>query len=167
MLFEEKKVDDMKFLPRSKFDIVSHKSPETILKIIQSNTTSSNPNKSGFPKLNYGTPYYGELYRNGFHITPVPVVRNSFLPDIYGIIEPKEGKTMIHITMRLKSYVTIFLVFFTAFACLFFLIGCAVKSIELIIGPLGLILCAHFMTQLFFRTEINSNKELLTRLLVD
>ena len=117
----------MKFLPRSKFDIVSHKSPETILKIIQSNTTSSNPNKSGFPKLNYGTPF----------------------------------------TMRLKSYVTIFLVFFTAFACLFFLIGCAVKSIELIIGPLCLILCAHFMTQLFFRTEINSNKELLTRLLVD
>ena len=113
----------MKFLPRSKFDIVSHKSPETILTIIHSNMDSMIPNAFGYPKPNSRFFYYGKMYRNGFYISPVPVVRNSFLPDIYGIVDPKDNKTIIHITMKLKSYVTIFLVFFTAFACLLFIIG--------------------------------------------
>lgn len=54
-------------------------------------------------------PYEGQINGNQFTIRRIIRYRNSFLPEISGIIQQGIGETLVRVTMRLHIYTIIFI----------------------------------------------------------
>lgn len=150
----------MGFLYTNKFDIISHKTGETIIQIINRNTVpvtrdpfriySSNPYDNFL--------YYGKSYWNGFCVSPVSesFFQVYFPPNIIGVLDWKEHKTILHITMKLDRFAKIFLALITAGSLLFFLLLITVMKCDILLSiklP-AMVLAFHIIAQIIFRIQI-------------
>ena len=116
----------MSFLDTKKFDMISHKTGETIIQIINRNTApvTRDPFRIYSSNLYDNFLYYGKSYWNGFCISPVSesLFQVYFPPNITGVLDRKEDKTILHITMKLNRFAKAFLALITAGSLLFFLL---------------------------------------------
>jgi hypothetical protein len=116
-------------------------------------------------------PYVGDVWDAGFKVTPVTWYKNGSKPVILGKFEPAPaGGTVIHVTMRMNAFVTVF----WAFWCSGLVFGVGASIYAVIIGnviwpaplfPLGLLSVGVAMALGGFWYEVPSRREDISRLL--
>ncbi|WP_291725718.1 hypothetical protein [Bernardetia sp.] len=110
----------MTLLPYENLTYKTHLSKEEIVRRIQQETEPKQMFRMrGFLASNKKyKAYEGEIQPNNFKINRIIGYRNSFLPQIKGEIEDQTEYTLIHIKMRLHTFVIVFLIIW-----LFFMTG--------------------------------------------
>lgn len=103
----------MNFVPFEDFYIVTGLTPTEVQERLQGEIGPS----QGF---NRSSAYYfsGYIFQKQFVIEPVINYRNSFLPEIKGVIEDLNHGSRLHIKMAIKQGVSIFLCIWMAFAAI-------------------------------------------------
>ncbi|MGE8554489.1 MAG: hypothetical protein ACN6OB_11230 [Chryseobacterium jejuense] len=104
--------------------------------------------------------YEGYLYENGFEINRIIKNRNSFAPDISGLIQKNNNGAQIEVKMRLKWYVFIFLIGWCSLAMLFLLVM-LVKERDIIdiLLPIFMLVFVYVLTMIGFKIESNQSKD--------
>lgn len=94
----------MPFLPRMKFQIVSHRTPEEVRALLQSATDSGRTWSAARPKSKL---FVGKVGETDFKVMTVPdgFVKNSFKPVIVGRIRTEGNQTVVDVRMRLIWFV--------------------------------------------------------------
>ncbi|SDI17128.1 hypothetical protein [Chryseobacterium jejuense] len=117
------------------------------------------PEKFGFKKRS-DKEYEGYVYESGFEISRIIKNRNSFAPDISGIIQKNNKGAQIEVKMRLKWYVLIFLIGWCLLAILFLLVMLVkVRDIIDILLPLFMLAFVYALTMIGFKIESNQSKD--------
>lgn len=117
----------MPFLPRMKFQIESHRTPEEVRALLQS-VTDTERKWFAYPDREF----VGKVGEKDFRIMPVPGdiifmgtkrhVGNSFLPVIEGQIRTERNRTVVDVRMHLFWFVFGFMVVWFSVPVLSFLI---------------------------------------------
>ncbi|GAB3694406.1 hypothetical protein GCM10027592_15280 [Spirosoma flavus] len=113
-------------------------------------------------------PYQGEIVGNQFTITRIIRYRNSFLPQISGVIQSGFQETTVQVKMGLHPFVIVFLCGWVGFISMF-LTGIWANLFRsenhfnpIALLPLGMIVFAYAITMAGFKYESNrSRKDLL------
>jgi hypothetical protein len=117
-------------------------------------------------------PYIGDVWDAGFKVTPVTWYNNSFKPVITGKFEPAPaGGTVIHVTMRMNIFVTVFMSLWLAGA--FFGLGASIFVVIIgnvswpgILIPLGILSVGAGMALGGFWYEVPQRREDITSVLL-
>ncbi|MCQ9635524.1 hypothetical protein MP477_11200 [Chryseobacterium sp. WG23] len=102
---------------------------------------------------------------HSFEISRIIKGRNSFLPQISGVIQKNNYETQIEVKMTLHWFVSIFLLFWCGFVLLFFIAAFVTEekiSMNFFI-PIFMLLFAYILTMCGFKSESKKSKEYLKR----
>jgi F0F1-type ATP synthase assembly protein I len=113
----------MKFIPREQLTCQTHLSSKQVLEKLTSIVEPCKTFRLTFfwQKNKNHKPYEGKIEANQFEISRIIGYRNSFLPEIKGMITPKNKKTQIDLRLEMNSFVRTFVLFFTIVVSLFFI----------------------------------------------
>lgn len=151
----------MKYLP---FERITYKTNLSEQEVLTRLSGFVEPKKFGLGK-NYIKEYEGSVRNNSFEISRVIQYRNSFLPDINGIIQKNNDGTEIQVIMKLNLFVLIFLIFWCSIStCAFIMITLTQKkmSVEFFM-PLLMLIFVYVLTMVCFKIESKKSKEYLRR----
>lgn len=151
----------MKYLP---FERITYRTNLSEQEVFTRLSGFVEPKKFGFGR-NYTKDYEGSVNNNSFEISRVIQYRNSFLPQISGIIQKNNYGTEIEVTMKLHVFVLVFLLFWCSIAVgIFIMIGSTGKkmSVEFFM-PLLMLLFVYILTMAGFKAESKKSKEYLRR----
>ena len=93
----------MAFIPIELFEYEVNISKNEIISRLNSNIEPTHI----FRWANYGKPYFGEIYPDGFKMTRHSIMRNSFRPLIIGNIIHTENRILLRIVIRLYLWIPI------------------------------------------------------------
>jgi len=152
----------MKFTPFEKFII---KSNINVLELSSYLLNKTEPKKHFRIKRNNKKPYEGKIEKNSFKINRIINYRNPFLPIIKGQFITQNNKgTNIKISMRVKPFVLLFMIFWS-FSPILFFIKFPPKSIILpIIISIICVIIGYLFLFLPFNYERNKSKIFLIEL---
>lgn len=159
----------MKFLPYDRFSINTPQHRLEVIDKLDAKIEAPKAIRWGFSHNH--APYEGKISTSGFEIHRIIHYRNSFLPMIQGRFESTAAGTTIHITMRLNSFVTAFLIFwffmwYSATIPIFLLTafpeGFAVDSLLFLGAPIILL----FIFRAAFWSEANRSRRELTQIIL-
>ncbi|MDQ0780752.1 hypothetical protein [Chryseobacterium sp. W4I1] len=151
----------MKYLPYERIVYRTNLSEEEIMTKLSGFVE---PKKFRFGKTSVKE-YEGFINNNSFEINRIINNRNSFLPQIKGIIQKNNYGTQIEVTMRLQVFVFLFLIMWCGFV-LFFLIGICIaqeKISLLFFAPMAMLLFVYTLTMFGFKIESKKSKEFLRK----
>lgn len=151
----------MKYLP---YEHITYKTNLSEQEVLTRLSGFVEPKKFGLGR-NYIKEYEGSIHNNSFEISRVIQYRNSFLPDINGIIQKNNNGTEIQVIMRLNLFVLIFLIFWCSIStCVFIMITLTQKkmSVEFFM-PLLMLIFVYALTMVCFKIESKKSKEYLRR----
>ncbi|CAM3062455.1 hypothetical protein DRF59_17130 [Chryseobacterium flavum] len=151
----------MKYLP---FERITYRTNLSEQEIITRLSGFVEPRKYGF-RRSYVKDYEGFVNEKNFEISRIIQYRNSFLPQISGIIQKNNYGTEIEVTMKLHVFVFIFLLFWCSIAIgIFIMIGSTEKkmSVEFFM-PLLMLLFVYALTMIGFKVESKRSKEYLKK----
>ncbi|PQA90135.1 hypothetical protein B0A69_20890 [Chryseobacterium shigense] len=151
----------MKYLP---FERIIYRTKLSEQEIITRLSGFVEPKKFSFGKTSTKE-YEGSINDKRFEINRVINYRNSFLPQLTGIIQKDNYGTQIEVTMKLHVFVFVFLIFWCGFV-MFFLISLGVvqqKISVFFLVPVGMLLFVYALTMLGFKTESKKSKEFLMK----
>ncbi len=151
----------MKYLP---YEHITYKTNLSEQEVLTRLSGFVEPKKFGLGR-NYIKEYEGSIDNNSFEISRVIQYRNSFLPDINGIIQKNNNGTEIQVIMRLNLFVLIFLLFWCSIStCVFIMITLTQKkmSVEFFM-PLLMLIFVYALTMVCFKIESKKSKEYLRR----
>ncbi|MFT6502226.1 MAG: hypothetical protein ACJASQ_002352 [Crocinitomicaceae bacterium] len=121
-----------------------------------------------FGSVNHN-PYEGSIHGNSFKINRIIGYRNSFLPQITGVIEKDYSGTKIKVKMRLHTFVIVFLIIWVGIvgiACLSFLsmmfTSQDFQPMNLI--PFGMLIFVYALVTGGFKYESIKSKKYLAQL---
>ncbi|WP_338814353.1 hypothetical protein V9L05_03175 [Bernardetia sp. Wsw4-3y2] len=164
----------MKYLPYENLTYKTHLSKEEILKRLNNKTEPEQwIRMSGVFSSGKHKEYEGVINENSFKISRIIGYRNSFLPRIEGKIEEGKGSTLIHIKMRLHTFVLVFLVIWLSvmFIAATFLITTFSREVShqsisslASFTPFLMIIIISIVTILAFHYEGNKSKEFFQNL---
>ncbi|RBL90650.1 hypothetical protein [Chitinophaga flava] len=102
----------MKLVPFEDYTLISNLSPEEVKKRLEEklNLKRRTAFISFRPQLDTDRPYEGAFRGNKFVIKRIINYRNSFLPEITGVVTHEVVHTAIKIKMRMSVFVCVFLV---------------------------------------------------------
>lgn len=149
----------MKLTPAKDLTILSAKSPESILQILEENTTQA-------AKGDGESMFIGAVEHHSFQIRRRIHQQNSFLPVIKGQVENSKGGSHIHLKMRLHSSVLLFVVVWILFTAGFAFIGYTMGNGMLIFQaqPLIMMFFGYAITLFGFRREADKAEQELLKL---
>ncbi len=156
----------MKFLPYDQFSIHTPQHRLEVIDKLDAQIEAPKAIRWGFSHNH--APYEGTISTSGFEIHRIIHYRNSFLPMIRGRFESTAAGTTIHITMRLNSFVTAFLIFWffmwysatiPIFVLTAFSEGFAVEGLLFLGAPIVLL----FVFWAAFWSEANRSRRELTQ----
>ena len=161
----------MKYTPFDKFIIESKKSEPELTSLLLEQIE---------PKVNFRTnhyfsdkilkPYEGEIENKTFRINRIIKHQNPFLPRIIGKFKTEYGGgSKIHITMRMKYSLLLFMIFCSLAPTLFFFSFQTESNNEKTLNPEVIIsiiwfVIVYFFSYLFFNYERNKSKKFLIEL---
>ncbi|WP_313092138.1 hypothetical protein [Chryseobacterium flavum] len=151
----------MKYLPFERITYLTNLSEQEIITRLSGFVE---PRKYGF-RRSYVKDYEGFVNEKNFEISRIIQYRNSFLPQISGIIQKNNYGTEIEVTMKLHVFVFIFLLFWCSIAIgIFIMIGSTEKkmSVEFFM-PLLMLLFVYALTMIGFKVESKRSKEYLKK----
>ena len=151
----------MKYLP---YEHITYKTNLSEQEVLTRLSGFVEPKKFGLGR-NYIKEYEGSIDNNSFEISRVIQYRNSFLPDINGIIQKNNNGTEIQVIMRLNLFVLIFLLFWCSIStCVFIMITLTQKKISVeFFMPLLMLIFVYALTMVCFKIESKKSKEYLRR----
>ncbi|MFZ4927644.1 hypothetical protein [Chryseobacterium sp. Mn2064] len=149
----------MKYLP---FEHIIYRTDLPEQEVMQRLSDHVQPKKWGF-RDNQPKDYEGFVDGNRFEINRIIENRNSFLPQINGIVQNKNNKTEVEVTMRLQGPVLGFLVVFCGFAICFFLVVMTTEKKPHItfFMPLFMLLFIYVLSMAGFKWESRKSKAYL------
>ena len=159
----------MSFLPYENLIFESNLTTEDLQDRINQNIESKKMLRIGFKNKNT-KPYEGYLNGNSFEINRIIGYRNSFLPQIKGVITETNGVSRINVKMRLHILVYIFMTIWCGgigFALIGMLISCINnnKFEPAIFFPFGMLIFGYLLTTGGFKFESNKSKKDLEKML--
>ncbi len=183
-LFLEKKFltnsinKSMKILPYDNLTYKTHLSKEEILKRLSNQTEGKQwIRMSGVFSNQEHKAYEGTINENDFKINRIIGYRNSFLPRIEGEIEEinneNQNFTLIHLKMRLHTFVIVFIIIWLSFVFLGGLFMIFLTSMETenqdVLGlasivPFLMIIILPVVITLAFHYEGNKSKEFFEKI---
>jgi len=113
--------------------------------------------------------YEGEIYAKHFHITRIIRYRNSFLPEINGVIQANIYETQINIKMRLSNFAIVFMSFWCLITMLISIIA-LISAIKYdlaktgVLIPLGMLIFGYLLTMAGFKSESSKSIEDMLKL---
>lgn len=155
----------MKYLP---FERIVYRTNLSQQEIIKRLSDVVEPKKISF-RRNHTKDYEGSVDTDSFDISRVINYRNSFLPQIYGIIQKNNDRTEIQVTMSLDGFVFLFTIAWCLMASSFFVIvlmkGIRDKGITIeFFIPLVMLLFMYVLTMVCFKIESQKSKEYLRKI---
>ncbi|MCE3075904.1 hypothetical protein [Chryseobacterium gwangjuense] len=110
--------------------------------------------------------YEGYINENSFEINRIIKNRNSFLPQITGIIQKSSNETLVEVKMKLHWGVFVFLIFWCSFVIFFLMITLIeAKRISVdVFFPLSMLLFVYLLTMLGFKIESKKSKKDLEKM---
>ena len=160
----------IEFLPFENYVLTTKLSPDEVLKRLSENIEP----KKGFSFSLFGTKftktYTGQIRDTSFSMQRNINYRNSFLPQITGLVSSNFGQTQVNIKMRPEISVLIFMSIWlgvAGFMCIMIAIFCISDGIFPfpIILPLPFFAFGYLITYFGFKTESKKSKEFLAQLL--
>lgn len=151
----------MKYLPYERIVYRTHLPEEEVMAKLSGFVESK---KFRFGKTS-AKEYEGFINNNSFEINRIINNRNSFLPQIRGVIQKTNYGTQIEVTMKLQVFVFLFLIMWCGFV-LFFLISICItqeKISLLFLAPVGMLLFVYALTMFGFKIESKKSKEFLRK----
>lgn len=152
----------MKYLP---FERITYRTNLSEQEVITRLLDFVEPKKFGFGR-NPVKEYEGFINNNYFEINRIIKGRNSFLPQISGVIQKHHYETQIEVKMKLHWLVFVFLIFWCGFVVLFListLIMEDLKSLNFFL-PIFMLIFAYLLTMYGFKSESKKSKEDLIRI---
>ena len=149
----------MKYLP---FEHIIYRTNLPEQEVIQRLSDHVQPKKWGF-RNNRTKDYEGFVEGDRFEINRIIENRNSFLPQINGVVQKKNNETEIEVTMRLQGFVLGFLIMFCGFVVSFFIAVATTekKSPIFFLMPLFMLLFIYVLTRVGFKWESRKSKAYL------
>ncbi len=164
----------MNILPYENLTYKTHLSKDEILKRVRNETEPKQwIRMTGVFSSGNHKAYEGVVNENSFKISRIIGYRNSFLPRIEGKIEENKESTLIHIKMRLHTFVIVFLAIWLSFmfVATLFLIPIFRQEMEnqsifnlASFTPFLMILIISVVTVLAFHYEGNKSKKFFENL---
>lgn len=154
----------MKYLPFEHIIYTTHLSKQEIIKRL---SDATEPKRNTFASNRKSTKEYeGFINDDHFEINRIIRNRNSFLPQISGLIQENTHETQIEVKMKLNWFVVIFLIFSCSFVlCFFITILIAVEKIYFdVLIPVGMLVFVYALTMLGFKIESMRSKEDLKKI---
>ncbi|MFK7934630.1 MAG: hypothetical protein AB8G22_14055 [Saprospiraceae bacterium] len=161
----------MKYLPYEKINFKTKLSSTEVLAKIE---TALEPRKmfrgSGFLKAEEHKFFQGEIRGNTFDMVRIINYRNSFLPQIKGVVSEENGSSVVTIKLKLTLFTTVFLCLFCGFLVTFLIAALFVteqpdNSISTVFFALGMLLVVYLMTIIGFKVESKKVKEYFAKLI--
>ncbi len=164
----------MKLLPSEKLIYKTHLSKDEIINRLKNETEAKQWIRTGgvFTDEKYKT-FEGIVNEDSFQICRIIRYRNSFLPQIEGEIEQEKENTLVHIKMRLHTFVIVFLIIWSSFLFLggifmMFIAWAATEDKNIFVlaslAPFVMMLVMLVTTFLAFNYERDKAKELFEKL---
>lgn len=159
----------MSFLPYENIIYESNLTESDLRDRISQNIESKKSFRVGFGNKNT-KPYEGYINGNIFEINRIVSYRNSFLPQIKGVISQANGATRINVKMRMHIFIYIFLTIWCGGVGLAF-IAMLISSINnnnfepAIFIPFGMLIFAYLLTTGGFKFESSISKKDLEKIL--
>jgi hypothetical protein len=159
----------MKIVPTEEFNLETNLTEEEVANRIK-NIIETRKSDFVIFKNKFSKPYSGYIRNNKFEIKRNIEGRNSFVPNICGIIVVEKNKIVINIKMKLDEIVVGFSIFWLSFVSLFFIIGIFVtimdiKNIMFIIVPIFMWFFGYCLINGSFDSEKYNSKEYLKKIL--
>ncbi|MBD2040872.1 WD40 repeat domain-containing protein [Microcoleus sp. FACHB-672] len=160
----------MKLLPSDSFTIkTEYPLPAVIDKL---NAQIEPPKAIRWSISRNHAPYEGTINDSGFDIRRIIHYRNSFLPKIRGRFEPLSQGTLIHVTLRVPTFIIAFLLFWYAvwysISIPFFLFGALSGDVDALLAFqfVGLPVLLLFALWCAFWYEANRSRHELTQIIL-
>lgn len=156
----------MKYLP---FERIIYRTNLSQQEIIKRLSDFVEPKKFSFRRNHSVKDYEGSVDTDSFDISRVINYRNSFLPQIFGIIQKNNDRIEIRVTMSLDGFVFLFTIAWCLMASSFFVIvlmkGIRDKGITIeFFIPLVMLLFMYVLTMVGFKIESKKSKEYLRKI---
>jgi len=155
----------MRYLPFEHLIYQTNLSEQDVIRVLSDNVGAK---RKPFTFNNTSTKEYeGFINENSFEINRIIKNRNSFLPQITGIIQRSSYETQIEVKMRLHWTVSIFMIFWCSFVIFFLMVTLMeAKKISVdVFFPLSMLLLAYLLTMLGFKIESKRSKKDLGKML--
>ena len=101
----------MKFFPYESFYILSPLKPDEVVELLNKEALSPDIGISyrigGQNPLGPNTPFKGDITDYKFEFEPTIIYQNSFLPQITGSIDARDGGSRVHVKMKISIFVMV------------------------------------------------------------
>jgi hypothetical protein len=159
----------MAFYPFENFYIITHLKPAEVHECLEKEVEPNHDYKF-FSDDEYTTYFAGYVVNGTFNFKRVIYNRNSFLPQIIGTTESYLNGSRIHVKMRMRMVIIIFMGLWLAGAGLGGLIFIATNAFNnkfeaVSLVPFGMFIFGYLMSTGFFKYESNIAKNKLLELL--